>query len=429
MFGWLRNRRSERTRIEPGVMNATTFVSSDLEGYREVWGRSGIGGVSPATAMRHSTVYACVRIIAGSIAALPVEIYERDADGSERELPADPMAYLLGVEPNTRMSATTFWRQMVSQMLLRGNGIAWIERKGSGEPVALWPIPMQRVSVDLIRNRLRYQLTLDDGTIIVVDQDDVLHVPGTVEWNGLTSKTPIEAYAMPVGIGLEADRYAKKFFENDATPASYVSYPGKFQNGSDQKEEIRTYFKQKFGGENRHSGPAVFDQGGEVKQLDIKASDAQLLETRQFQVLDIARIFGVPLHLLNATEKDTGPGRNIEQQQIAFRQTALAMHIVAIESECRRKLFRRSGRYCAFDTNQLERGDMKGRFEAYRIALGGSSGPGFLVANEVRRLEGWRPREGGEELVKWSAREQQGKGDAQADATSGEQQGQDQEGD
>jgi HK97 family phage portal protein len=280
------------------------------------------------------------------------------------------------------MSKTTFWRMVVAQMLLRGQAIVWIQRRASGEPMALWPIPWERVSVSLVAGRLIYRMTLDGGQMMAADQDDVLHIPGSSEWDETEFKTPIRAYANSVAIGLEADRYARKYFENDATPNGYIKYPQKLKDRS-QADEIRAYWRQKFGGENRFAGPAVLTEGGEFQQLTMNAEDAQLLETRRFQIEDIGRIFGVPRFLLAMDETSWGSG--IEQLGILFVRFTLWPHLEAIRDEVNWKLFGTDAHVMDFDVTELMRGDTKSMFEAYRTAMGGNNGPGFMTPNEVRR--------------------------------------------
>jgi HK97 family phage portal protein len=404
-FGRKNTKKIEELEAKLNKIEASTSVSF---GHGETWDSifnlaGSDASVTPERAMRHSAVYASVRIIAGSISTFPLKTYERTPSNARAESSAHPAADLLRYGPNERMTASTYWRQSVSQMLLRGNSVAWIERRVSGQPIALWPVPLHRVQIELQGRRLIYTLDFDDGSRRRVDQDDILHIPGSMEWDGVRSKTPIAAYSAAVGIGLEADRYAHNFFKNDATPPTYITYPGVFKNGAKTGEEVREYYHKKFNGQNQHSGPAVLEQGGEIKQLDIAAEDAQILDTRRFQIEDIARIFGVPPHMIGAVDKTTSWGTGIEQQSIAFVQYTLAMHLKAIEQECNRKLFRDSPFFCEFDPNALLRGDVKGRYDSYRLALGGSSGPGFLSANEIRKFENLPPLDGGDQLVGWTA--------------------------
>lgn len=372
MLDWLRARLGMRPRAAAG--DPYWLGESPLG-----WPRD---AVSSETAMRHSAVHRSVSLISSAVARLPAYTYRLQADGDREINSTHPAASLLLKRPNPRMSRTIFWRQVVAQMLLEGQAVVWIQRRQNGQPAALWPVPWRSVTVSMNAGRLLYRMTLDGGVQIAADQDDVLHIPGSSEWDETECKTPIRAYADSVAIGLEANRYARKYFENDATPSGYLAYPQKLRDRN-QADEIRAYWRQRFGGENRFAGPAVLTEGGEFKQIGINAEDAQLLETRRFQIEDIGRIFGVPRFLLAMDETSWGSG--IEQLGILFVRFTLDPHLQAIKDECDWKLFGTDAHFMDFDTSELMRGDTKAMFEAYRMALGGNNGPGFLTQNEVRR--------------------------------------------
>ncbi|ACL62070.1 phage portal protein [Methylobacterium nodulans] len=404
---WRRSaRRADAARVEPTIEASTSFLSSDAEAWDRILPGGLPGSVSPETAMRHAAVYRCVSIIAFAAAMLPLKTY-RELDNGDREASAaHPAADLLRIRPNPRLSRTMWLRATLAQMLLEGNAVSWIERKGSGDPVALWPVPFHRVAISLNGERLRYRLQLDDGRLIVVDQDDVLHIPGSSEWDGLKANTPIQAMGAAVGLGIEADRFAKEYFENDATPSGYIKYPAKYAG---DKDELRGFWGRTFGRGRRHSGPAVLDQGGEYVRIPISAQDAQLLDTRRFQIEDIARIFGVPRFLLGMDETSWGSG--IEALGIGFVTYTLDPHLCAIEDEVNHKLYGRGRparpgpnppRYLAeFDRDVLVRGNIESRFKAYRQGLGGSSGPGWMTINEVRRKQNLPARSDGDTLTPW----------------------------
>lgn len=396
------------------VRASTNFLSSDAEAWNQLLPGGLAGTVSPERAMRHAAVYRCVAVIAFASAMLPLKTYRELPDGDRVADSKPTAADLLRIRPNPRMSRTMWVRATLAQMLLNGNGVSWIERLGSGEPIALWPIPWGRVAVSLVGGRSVYRLTLDDGRTIVCDQDDVLHIPGSAEWDGLKAKTPIQAMGAAVGLGIEADRFAQAYFENDATPSGYIRFEKSFAGNEGAKEELRSFWQRTFGRGKRHSGPAILDQGGEYRPIPISAQDAQLLDTRRFQIEDIARIFGVPRFLLGMDETSWGSG--IEALGIGFVTYTLDPHLCAIEDEINHKLYGR-GRprlpgvtrepfLAEFDRDVLVRGDVKSRFEAYRLALGGSSGPGFMTQNEIRRKQNLTRVEGGDRLTEWSAKAQ-----------------------
>lgn len=353
--------------------------------------------VNAERAMRHSAVFACVRILAGAISTLPLKVYRADSTGTPAQDRAHPLARLLRLRPNPRMSAAMFWRAVTSEAILNGNGYAWIERTRNGAARALWPIPQDRVSPRLINaDRVAYVITLDDGKQIALTADDVLHLPGSMQWDGLRALSPIRAAAAAIGLGLEADKFAHAFLENNATPSGYLTYEKTLK--PETIETLRNYWGNRYGGEKRGS-VAILTDGGEFKTLAINLEEAQLLETRRFQIEDIARIFGVPPHMIGALDKSTSWGSGIEQQAIGFVTYSLQLHLTAFEQEIEAKLFDDGDAWAEFDVRGLMRGDFKARMEGYKSALGGPGAQGFMTINEVRALESLPPKDGGNELI------------------------------
>lgn len=386
----------------PDIPDAENVALSSMgEGWGDLFGSGYMGSthVSPDRAMRHTAFYACVRLIAGTISSLPLKIYESTPDDSSKEA-KHPLGRLLSLRPNPRQSARLFWSSLLALALGRGNGYAWIERTGAGRPVAIWPLlPGTCFPRGLSDFDIAYDITLLDGTRLTVTSDDIIHIPGSPEWNGLEAVSPLRAAAGAINIALAADEYAGKYFENDATPPGYLSYPGKTAPGL--VDRVKEHWIARTTGVNRHSMP-VLTEGGEFKQLALNAEDSQLLESRRFAVEDIARIFGVPPHMVGAVDKSTSWGSGIEQQSIGFVQFTLQPHLTAIEQEIAYKLFYGSNYYAEFSVQGLMRGDFKTRNEGYRLALGGSSGPGYLTPNEVRKYENKPPISGGDTLSTWT---------------------------
>lgn len=353
--------------------------------------------VNAERAMRHSAVFACVRIIAGGISTLPLKVYRTDATGTPAQDRKHELARLLRLRPNPRMSAAMFWRTSTAEAVLNGNGYAWIERNLNGRARALWPIPQDRVSPRLIdADRVVYVITLDTGKQIAIPADDMLHLPGSMQWDGLRALSPLRAAADTIGVGLEANEFAHRFLENNASPSGYLSYEKTLK--PETIETLRNYWGDRYGGAKRGS-VAILTDGGEFKNLALNLEEAQLLETRRFQIEDIARIFGVPPHMIGALEKSTSWGSGIEQQAIGFVTYSLQLHLTAFEQEIEEKLFSDGDAWAEFDVRGLMRGDFKARMEGYKSALGGPGAQGFMTINEVRALESLPPKDGGNELI------------------------------
>lgn len=382
-----------RADIDPPVI-----TSRQLESWGDLIGEGYSAGahVSADRAMRHSAVFACVRILAGAISTLPLKVY-RESKGTPTHDRKHPLSPLLRLRPNSRMSAAMFWRATASEAILNGNGYAWIERNRNGQALALWPTPQERVTPRLTSGRqIIYVVTLDGGAQIAIPAEDMLHFPGSTQWDGLRAVSPLRAAASAIGLGLEADDFARRFFENNATPGGYLSYEKALK--PETVEQLRTYWNERFSGAKRGS-IAVLSDGGEFKPIALNMEDAQLLETRRFQIEDIARIFGVPPHMIGALDKSTSWGSGIEQQAIGFITYSLQTHLTAFEQEIEAKLFDGDKAWAEFDVRGLMRGDFVARTNGYKSALGGPGAQGFMTVNEVRALENLPPVDGGDKVI------------------------------
>ncbi|ERS12536.1 hypothetical protein Q673_02670 [Marinobacter sp. EN3] len=384
------------------IRNESQNWNSGYEALQELFAaQSNVAGVhvDENAAMRVSAVYACVRIIAGAIGSLPFQVYRHTEHHRER-FNRHPLYRVIHTEPNPQLSAVVYWETVIMHILLAGNHYSLIARTRGGEPLGLTPLKPSRVDVDELNGRLVYFVYFDDGTWAAYDQDDILHIPG-VGWDGRRGLSVIRSVGQnSIGTALAADEYSGKFFANDSTPRGYIRFPDGKKLTDDQARVIRDYWFEKHQGVGNAHLPAFIPDGGEFKEITMSAEDSQLIETRKFQVTDIARIFGLPPHMIGAQEASTSWGTGIEQQSIGFVQYTLKPHLTRIEQEVNRKLFRSPEYFAEFNVSGLLRGDIKGRNEAYKIALGGNQQPGYMTVNEVRALENLPPIEGGNELYK-----------------------------
>lgn len=355
--------------------------------------------VTESTVMNVSAVYACIQLISGAMASLPLPIYERTTTGRQRV--DHPLWWLLNEQPLPRCSASTFWRYMMTSKLLHGDGFALIKRKSAFSPeiVSITPWHPLAVNVYLNGDRLAYQfINYIGGQGIesqMYDQDDVLHFTG-VGFNGLRSVSPLRhALRNAAGIALAADKYSAEFFSASAKPEIVIKTEMAKLSG-DQKELIIDAWKSIQQGDRTR--PGVLGAGMSLQELTINAEEAQLLQSRMFQIEDIARIYGVPPFMIGHTQNTTSWGSGVEQMGIGFVKYTLSQHIVDAEQEINRKLFLTEKNFCEFNTAGLERGDIKTRNESYRIGLGRAGEPAWLTVNEVRLAENLPPIEGGNVL-------------------------------
>lgn len=391
----------------PGEAQISNVKLSELTGWDELSAgirrATGLHSVTPESALRSSAVYACVRLIAGTIAALPLRVY-RKKSFSEREVANDhPALPLLATEPNATLSAMMFWETVIWHLLLRGNGYAVIRRKRNGQPTAIELFSPGCATAEMKRigglPRLIYHASNDEG-LKTYDQDDILHFP-CFGWNGVQSFTPISyAGQNSVGISLAADEHSAAFYGNGARTDLAILYPKRVTQ--EQARLIQDVWTRTHGGPDASNWrvPAILGDDAKVEQIAMTSEDAQLLEARKFQVVDIARMFGVPPHLIGETEKSTSWGSGIEEQTRGFLVFTLMSHIERIEQEINRKLIRSPEFFAEFDVDGLQRADSKTRSETYKSAVGGTQAPGWLTVNEIRALENRPPIEGGDALYR-----------------------------
>lgn len=385
-------------------VNATTVDS--WQGLRGDFGSVRAAGevVNEKTAMRVSAVYACVRLIAGTIAQLPVHVYRRGPTGERTRIDHNYW-WLLNEQPSPAWTASAMWEFIVASMLLRGDGYGYLIRNMSGEVVGIMPLHPSAVMVEKKTTgdprkpyRLFYSVMTDDGAF-GVDQDDMLHFPG-FGFDGCHGKSVIEFGALDAtGLAIGANKFAGDYFAGGGQYQYAVKAAGKM--GEAQQAAFITAWQNKYGtGANKNQIPLILTEGLDISELSVTAKDAQLLESRQYNAVDIARAFGVPAFMINENAGSTAWGSGIEQMGIGFVTFTQSPHLKRISHELNRKLFRVAGIYVAHNTAALMQGDNKSRAEYYKAALGGTQNPGWLTQNEVRQLENQSPIGGGDILVR-----------------------------
>lgn len=336
--------------------------------------------VNERTAMQTSAVYACVRILAESVAGLPLHVYERTANGSKSTKPSHPLYRLLHDEPNREMTSFVFRETLMSHLLLWGNAYAQIIRDGRGFPIALYPLLPDRMAVD--RNEsgeLVYTYQSDKGQV-KLRRENVLHIPG-LGFDGLIGYSPIAMAKNAVGLALATEDYGAAFFANGANPGGVLEHPGVIK--PEQADRLRESWQSQFGGANAHK-VAVLEEGLKFHQMSIPPEQAQFLETRKFQTNEIARIFRVPPHMVGDLEKSSFS--NIEQQSLEFVKYTLDPWVVRWEQSLQQALILPSEKatiFIKFNLDGLLRGDYQSRMQGYSTGIQN----GFMSVNDVRGLE------------------------------------------
>jgi HK97 family phage portal protein len=383
-----------KSRDKPG---GRPSPSNSLNGgaYSFFFGGTAAGKVvNERSAMQMTAVYSCVRILSESVASLPLHVYRYNDSGdpsragSKEKALTHPLYGILHDEPNPEMSAFSFRETLMTHLLLFGNGFAQIIRNGRGEVVALYPLMPDRMSVDRdSRGRLFYEYnrsesdvsTLGKGSTIVLSPSDVLHIPG-LGFDGLVGYSPIAMAKNAIGMGLACDEYGATFFQNGAQPGGVLEHPGVVKDPKRVRESWNAIYQ---GSANAHR-VAVLEEGMAYKPISISPEQAQFLETRKFQIDEIARIFRVPPHMVGDLEKSSFS--NIEQQSLEFVKYTLSPWITRWEQSIHRALLLPSEKqryFVRFNVEGLLRGDYKSRMDGYAVARQN----GWMSANDIRELE------------------------------------------
>lgn len=405
------------------IVNDATATMTPTEFAAWVRGQTG-SALTPQSAMSVSTVYACVSMIGGAIASIPLQFYRRESDGSREAIkPAPDLWWMFNEAPFPCWPAATAWEYAAQSLLLSGDSFWRIHRASrlSNSIVGFEPLHPDSVEVARVDDRLAYRVSAQPSQsnetvpTVTLDQDDVLHVSGP-GFDGLRGVSQVSSCLRLSGAAAKAaDEYQARFFQNGARPDFVLETDGRLDQ--QQVDRLRQQWEQTYGGTVNAWKPAILTGGLHLKPITLNAQDQQLLEARKFGVEEICRIFGVPPHMVGHTQASTSWGTGIEQMSLGFVKYTLQRHLVKFEQEINRKVFRTVARFCEFNTAGLERGDFKTRNEGYRIALGRAGEPAWMTINEVRRLENLPPVDGGDDITHADAASEQGTSnvDEQAD--------------
>lgn len=346
---------------------------------------------SKESAMRFSAVYACVKIISETIASLPLSVLQ--SVNGEIKHDTHDLSYLIEKNPSESIKRFNFWETLLSHMLLTGNGYAIIKRDKSFRPVKLILVTNpERVEIkhDAMLDRLIYEIEEKSYKSI-----DILHLAG-LSLDGIKGLNPIEYNRKVVSTGLNETSFQDTFFKNGAHVSGALSFPGALTDASYNR--LRQSWESRNSGVGNTGKTAILEGGAKYEPIGIKPIDAQFMEQRRFTIEDIARIYRVPLHLLQDLSRSTN--NNIEHQSIDFVQHTIRPIVKRIEAEIDNKLFteeeKRTGRvFARFNLDALLRGDVVSRANYYNTLRYA----GVLSANEIRTMEGWNKYTGGDDYL------------------------------
>ena len=355
--------------------------------YRFYPGRTTAGQtVTERTAMQMTAVYACVRVLSEAVAGLPLNLYKTTDTGSEKATD-HPLYTLLHDAPNPEMTSFVFRETLMTHLLLWGNAYAQIIRNGRREVVALYPLMPSKMSVDRGDNgciEYTYQATTDEAKrkenkTIKLKPSEVLHIPG-LGFDGLVGYSPIAMAKNAIGMSLACEEYGATFFANGASPGGVLEHPGTIKD----PERVRESWTNAFGGSRNANKVAVLEEGMKYSPITLAPEQAQFLETRKFQIDEIARIFRVPPHMIGDLERSTFS--NIEQQSLEFVKYTLDPWVSRWEQTLVKALLsddERGAYFIKFNVDGLLRGDYESRMKGYSVGIQN----GFMSPNDVRELE------------------------------------------
>ena len=343
--------------------------------------------VNERTAMQMTAVYSCVRILAEAVASLPLHLYRYNDEGGKEKAVDHPLYALLHDEPNPEMSSFVFRETLMTHLLLWGNAYAQVIRNGKGEIIALYPLMPNKMSVS--RNEhgqlyYEYSRSIDEAhtmkvSTVILMPYDVLHIPG-LGFDGLVGYSPIAMAKNAIGMAIACEEYGASFFANGASPGGVLEHPGTVKD----PQRLRDSWQKMFGGSGNSHRLAVLEEGMKFTPISISPEQAQFLETRKFQINEIARIFRVPPHMVGDLEKSSFS--NIEQQSLEFVKYTLDPWVIRWEQSLSRSLFtpeEKKKLFFKFNVEGLLRGDYASRMSGYATARQN----GWMSANDIRELE------------------------------------------
>lgn len=346
-------------------------------------------------AVKVAAVYACVNLISNHIGTINTHVFRRKGRGKERAL-EHPLYEILRWQPNPEMTALDFKKVMQAYRELWGNAYAEVERNRRGDVVALWPIPPDVVAKKRDKSGdLFYQVRLADNTETTLPESEMFHLRGF--GNGVIGCRFIELARGAISLAMATEDFGSKFFEQGAVASGIVEMPGKLSDKA--LEDFKRDFREKHQGLGKSHRVIFLEQGLKFHQLTIPNDNAQFLESRKFQVEEVARMFGVPLHKIAMLDKASF--NNIEHQGIEYVQDCLEPRCAGWEQECRRVLLEKKDRkdmFVKFNLAKLMRGDAKTRGVYYQIMRQN----GVMSANDIRELEDLDPLppgKGGDEYL------------------------------
>jgi HK97 family phage portal protein len=348
--------------------------------------------VSPDTAMRFSAVYRSVSLLAGTIASFPLHTYVRPTTGGREKYDS-----VLLRDPHPDMTPYEFWEFAVTSILLQGDATTWKARDSQGRIAQLWPLHPKDVRIfrdkptsDNPSGKLFEVTDPPSGSQRTFTRNEILHIPA-ISMDGVKGLSPIAASRQAIGLGLAAERFGARMFSRGALLQGVLRTDKELKDAA--VDRLKQQWRDKTTGPDAHWDIPVLDQGTTYVPIGLPPEDAQYIEVRKFQIDDVARVFGIPPHLLGSVEKSTSWGTGIEQQNIGLVVYTLRQITTRIEQRVTKELLP-AGRYARFSMDALLRGDARARAEFYAKLRQYAN----VGGDEIREWEDLPPRDGADEM-------------------------------
>ena len=375
--------RKNKTDEEVRSIYGSTIISSSLSASGET--------ISKEQAIRVATVWSCVRVLSETIASLPICLYYKDDNNRKIKLNDNPLNKLIGEQPSPLYNSFMFFERALVDLSFDGNFCAYIERNQGGLPIGLHPIQFNDVDVFTSPDgrEVYYEVTQNIDTpypvVGKVQSMNMIHIKG-LSFDGIIGKPPIQAAAETLGISIALDKHAGSWFKNGSHMGGVLKHPGTLK--PETAKRLKQSWSANYQGTVNSGKTAILEEGMDWVSRTVPNNQAQFIESREYQVSDICRVFRVPNHLVNDLTKSSY--NSIESQQIDFVVHTITPWIRRIESELNAKLIptkERGYQYFKFNLTALLRGDSKSRADYYRTLVN----IGVMSPDEVRSLEDMNP--------------------------------------
>ena len=345
-------------------------------------GINGYTSLDSDAAMKYSAVFACIRVLSETLAGMPAMMYQKKKSGDREAITKHPIYDILHNAPNEEMAPFNFKEACMIALNLGGNSVSERIVNGSGDLIGLYPYKWQMVKIKRDDSgRLVYEIR-EGAKEKKLDRSQVFHIPG-LSIDGVVGLSPIEYASSAIRLGLSYEQFGVQFYKNGAHSTGVIKHPHALKQ--EAFDRLKSDFAKNYQGLANTGKPIILEDGADFKELTIKPADAQLIENKRFQIEDIARIYRVPMHLIQELTRSTN--NNIEHQSLEFVMYTMLPWFKRWEENINMQLLtpqeRRAGLYVEFKVDALLRGDAKSRADAYAVGRQW----GWLSVNDIRRLE------------------------------------------